>query len=198
MARSKVGRDGPRCGARLRQSDGTCTQVAGWGTSHVGEGPCKLHGGSTRTVSKGAHRQLLEREAAKQLAALNAPPVTDPLTELTKLAGQVIAWRDALAEKVNELTSVRYENSHGGEQLRAEVALFERAMDRCVSVLTAMARLDIDNRLVRITERQAEQVVQALRNTFAAINLSREQEAQANIVMARELRALSNETGGRM
>ncbi|MEY9909770.1 hypothetical protein ABIA35_006013 [Catenulispora sp. MAP12-49] len=192
MTRSKVGRDGPRCGAKLRQGEGTCTQVAGWGTGHVGEGSCKLHGGATRSVTKGANRVLLERQAAEQLARLDVAPVADPLTELSKLAGQVLAWRDALAEKVNELTSVRYENSHGGEQLRAEVALFERSMDRCVSVLAAIARLDIDTRLMRISEAQAEQVVQAIRRTFAAVDLTPEQQAQANIIVARELRALSN------
>lgn len=195
MTRSKVGRDGPRCGAKLRQGEGTCTQVAGWGTDHVGAGSCRLHGGSTRSVSKGAHRVLLERQASEQLARLDVAPIDDPLTELSRLAGQVVAWRDALAAKVNELTSVRYENSHGGEQLRAEVALFERAMDRCVNVLTAIARLDIDNRLMRISEAQAALVVQAIRNTFAAIALTPEQQAKVNPVIARELRALSNGGG---
>lgn len=193
MARNPVGHDGPRCGAKKHQGEGTCTLVAGWGTDHVGAGPCRLHGGSTRTVSTGARRALLEREAAKQLAALDAPPVANPLEELSKLAGQVLAWRDALAEKVNELTSVRYENSHGGEQLRAEVALFERAMDRCATVLVAISKLDIDNRLVRIGEAQAGLVVQVIRNTFAAVGLTPEQQAASGPIVARELRALSNQ-----
>jgi len=30
------------------------------------------------------------------------PAVGDPLTELKKLAGQVVAWKDALSDKVNE------------------------------------------------------------------------------------------------
>lgn len=34
------------CGAATR-SGGTCQKPAGWGTQHVGEGKCKLHGGAT-------------------------------------------------------------------------------------------------------------------------------------------------------
>lgn len=35
----------PVCGARKRQGPGICRRPAGWGTGHVGEGRCKLHGG---------------------------------------------------------------------------------------------------------------------------------------------------------
>lgn len=31
-----------------RQSEGVCTRPAGWGTGHLGEGACKLHGGAAR------------------------------------------------------------------------------------------------------------------------------------------------------
>lgn len=34
------------CGARTR-SGGRCKHPAGWGTSHVGQGRCKLHGGAS-------------------------------------------------------------------------------------------------------------------------------------------------------
>ena len=37
----------PICGSPRRQGDGApCTRPAGLGTDHVGEGRCKLHGGS--------------------------------------------------------------------------------------------------------------------------------------------------------
>lgn len=40
---------------------------------------------------RAAERERLDQEAAKALAALDVPPVEDPLTELQKLAGQVVA-----------------------------------------------------------------------------------------------------------
>lgn len=40
--------DKPKCGGLLRDGSGrTCTRPAGWGTSHPGEGKCKLHGGGS-------------------------------------------------------------------------------------------------------------------------------------------------------
>lgn len=43
-----------RCGGKTR-SGGQCTQPAGWGTSHPGEGKCKLHGGASPRGADSPH-----------------------------------------------------------------------------------------------------------------------------------------------
>lgn len=176
----------PKCGAKKRQGEGTCQRPAGWGTDHAGTGCCKFHGGSTRDHRTAA----LRKQADKALADLNAPPVDNPLTELARITGQVVAWKDGLADRVNELTSLRY-STDGGEQLRAEVALFERALDRCEKFLTAMARLNIDERLVRIEQQQADLVTYAVTMTLEELGLPIEQQAEARRGVARHLRAVS-------
>lgn len=191
MTASPVGHGGPRCGARLRQGDGTCRKEAGWGTDHLGAGTCRLHGGSTRSVTKAAQLQLLEREAAIQLARLNVAPVTDALTELGKLGGQVLAWRDAMADQVNKLTTLGYENDKTGEQLRTDVALFERAMDRCITVLGTIARLKIDERLVRIEQQRVDLVADALAATLNELQLDPDARQQAIDGLVRRLRLAS-------
>lgn len=180
----RAGHDGPKCGGKKRQGAGTCTQTAGWGTDHVGVGRCKLHGGSTPTHEAAGAEQLL----AQQLARLDVPAVADPLTELSKLAGQVVAWKDALAAKVNELTELRYEG-FAAEQLRAEVGLWERAMDRCNTVLATMARLNIDERLARISERQAEAVLAAIDAALDAAGVPAAERAEPKKAAARHLRS---------
>jgi hypothetical protein len=70
------------------------------------------------------------------------------------MSGQVVAWKNAIAGLVNELPALRYSSAEGSEQMRSEVALWERALDRCEKVLTAMARLNIDERLARVSEEQ--------------------------------------------
>lgn len=146
-----------RCGGTNRQG-APCGLAAGQGTSHPGTGNCKHHGGSTPNGRKHA----VAEQARQELARMDVEPVDDPLSELARIAGQVIAWKDAIAAKVNELTSLRYENENGGEQLRAEVGLLERAFDRCEKFLTAMARLNIDERLAAISEQRAELIITML------------------------------------
>lgn len=124
-----------------------------------GSAVCSVHGGRAPQVRAAARRRVLERGAAAELARLDVEPVADPLTQLALLTAQAIAWKDVLAGKVNELTSLRYEGDGSGEQLRAEVALWERALDRCERFLTAMARLNIDERLAEIDERQGHVIV---------------------------------------
>jgi hypothetical protein len=184
--RGKPRRKGPFCGGKLHGRDGTCTQAAGWGTTHPGTGRCKLHGGNTPSGRIAA----AEQQARAQLARLDVAPVESALSELAKIAGQVVAWKDMLAEKVNALTSLRYEAEAGGEQLRAEVALWERALDRCGKFLVDMAKLDIDERLARVTEQQAEQISAALTAVLAEMGLSQDQQRAARAGVARHLRAV--------
>ena len=179
------------CGAKKRQGDGNCRRPAGWGTDHAGRGRCKLHGGKAPQVSRAAEIEIAEFHIARKLAELNVPPVADALTELAKLAGQVIAWRDAIAEKVNQLTTLGYENDKTGEQLRTDVALFERAMDRCINVLGTMARLKIDDRLVTIEQQRVDLVADALAATLTDLGLDPDARQAATDGLVRRLRLAS-------
>lgn len=126
------------------------------GTPLRGADKCRMHLGKRTAVVK------LEQAAAVQLARLNLTPVDDPLSALAGVTAEVLAWKDQIATKVNALTTLRY-STEGGEQLRAEVALWERALDRCERFLTAMAKLNIDERLAAIAEAQAQAVMDAIR-----------------------------------
>lgn len=181
-------RGGPKCGGKLHGRDGTCELPAGWGTEHKGYGRCRKHLGNSPNVARAAERERLEHEVRAELARLAVQPVDNPLLELQKLAGQVLAWKDALGHMVNELTSIRYQDEHGGEQLRSEVTLFERAMDRCERVLVAMARLNIDERLVKISEAQARVINEVLRAALSEIGLDGATQDAVRPVIARHLR----------
>lgn len=180
---------GPKCGARKRQGEpgSLCNMAAGWGTNHQGYGTCRLHGGNTRGSRTHALKQQASDELAK-LARLDVAPIDNPLTALSELAGQVVAWKNALADRVNQLTSIRYEGTGAGEQLRAEVALFERALDRCNTVLAGIARLNIDERLVAIRQQQADMISRAVVAALSDAGLSGEALAQAKVTTARHLK----------
>ncbi|OPG03073.1 hypothetical protein B1R27_30105 [Streptomyces sp. GKU 895] len=153
-----------------------------------GQSVCRKHGGASPQARAAAKRRQLEADAYRLLADLDVTPVGDPLAALLKLGGQVIAWQEATARLVNELESIRYRAGNGTEQLRAEVALFERATDRACSVLATIARLNIDERLTIVSERQAEAVIGAVEAALAAAGVSGDQAVEGRQAAARHLR----------
>ena len=139
-------------------------------------------------VAKSANTARLEDELRETLVRLDIRPVEDPLTELQKLGGEMLAWKEAIGEKVNLLSSLRYEGTGSGEQLRAEVALYERAVDRLERVLVNMVRLDLDARLVRISEAQGAVIIGALLAAFSDLGLDEELQERGRAAAARHLR----------
>ena len=158
-----------QCTAR-RKDGGPCG-----GAAVRGADKCRMHLGKRADLVK------LEYEASRQLARLKLPPIDDPLTALAEIASEAVWWKDQMGGLVNSLTSLRYEaeGAGGGEQLRSEVALWERALDRCERFLTAMARLNIDERLARISEAQAAAVIAAIAVACDVLRVTPEQRRLA-------------------
>ncbi|MET7781510.1 hypothetical protein ABZU94_07260 [Streptomyces mirabilis] len=186
-----------KCGAKKRQGEGFCARPSGWGTDHPGDGRCKLHGGSTKNQSVAAERVRVEREARLLLAELGeAVPVTDPAAELQRVAGEIVAMKDAAARLVQGLSSMRYVGASGAEQLRAEVAVYERALDRAAKVLAEMVKLGLEARQVGLAEAQGQLIAQAIRAILGELGLTPEQQARVPVVVPRHLRALAASDGG--
>lgn len=114
--------------------------------------------------------------------------------ELLSTAGLAVAWQDVLRTRVEALEDYSTVNGLGSPVVRADVQLFERAMDRAAKVLELVGRLDLDSRLARITEDQGRQVAGILNRTMDAGNLTPEQRAAMSVELARELRRLGNDT----
>jgi len=74
-----------------------------------------------------------------------------PVEELLKLATEVIDWKERISLRVQQLGDLTIGDL---AQVRGEVVLFERALDRCTTVLGAIAKLNLDERLVKLSERQ--------------------------------------------
>jgi hypothetical protein len=152
---------------------------------------CAAHGGRAPQARRAAAAATAEKKLRTTLGRLTIAPVDNPLEELRHLAGEARAWKELIAAHVAELTSVRY-STDGGEQVRGEIQLFERALDRCNNILIGIARLNLDERLVRISERQVDAVVSALRRAFTDIHLPPEQQQLALAGVASYLRPSPN------
>jgi hypothetical protein len=179
------------CGAKKRQGDGTCTRPPGWGTTHAGWGRCKLHGGAGPMPTRGAEAERLDHEARLLFGkTVTATPIDNPLTAYAAFAGRVMAWMNAMDELLDDLKSPRY-GSENGEQIRGEVQLFERSMDRCNAVLSSYARLKIDERLTVIAEDKKQMVLQAIDLAFATAGVSGPAAADGRKAAARHLRSVA-------
>lgn len=210
--------DFPRCGAKkgsARAGDlGFCRKPAGFGTDHPGVGPCHHHFGSTPAVTTKYTEVLIEHNATKVLAKLDVAPVDNPLLELALLAGQAVAWKDMMAQRVNAILTelddadsqmvlldkdgivigrrdtgdIRFTSRDGAEQLRSEVVLWERAMIRCESILVNISKLNIDERLAAIDEATAATVTKALLATLNELDIDPDKRREARAIVGGHLR----------
>lgn len=169
------------CGRMTRQKK-PCTNPP-----VVGADVCRMHGGAAPQVKAKAQQRIAEAEAKRKLGLLAevlgpAEPVANPLLELSRLAGEAIRWKEILAGRVAELERIRYEDFKGGEQLRAEISLFERAIDRCSTILANIVRLNIDERLATITEQQGHVIAGVINTVLEQLDLGDQAERVRELV----------------
>lgn len=83
----------PRCGAKTNEKFNggrPCQRIAGFGTTHVGTGRCKLHGGNN-PIKHGLYSQVVPRDMmASYLAAVDEGTSRDMTQELALLDGVII------------------------------------------------------------------------------------------------------------
>lgn len=184
--------DAQRCTGTTKNRDNAGRRCLEWALK--GQKVCGYHGGKSPQALKAAAKRIAEvqlnEQANKLLVKVGANPVDNPLTALSQLAGEVLAFKEALGERVNALgDEIRYKGG-AGEQLRAEVALYERAVNQASTLLSNIARLNIDERLAAISEKQTETVIKAIDAALLYAGVTGDVAAGAKKVAARHLRAV--------
>jgi hypothetical protein len=160
---------------------------------------CDTHGGKS-PAAKAAREERAATAVVANAAAImyrrpagGFRPVTNALEELNRLAGEALHWKEGITAWIEQLKSVRY-GTDGGEAIRGEVILYERALDRCHEILVSIAKLNIDERLVAIEQGRKEMVLSALDAGFQAAGLTGEQATIARLAAAKRLRVISGTT----
>jgi len=175
-----------RCTAKSKQSGERCKRPASPGSN-----VCSMHGSRSPQARAKARMRLAEEGARVLLAGVDHDPVTDPVTALAALAGEVLALKDLFATNVDELRDWTYTDRPGREEVHAILAAYERSLDRCHRVLEGMSRLDIEDRLARITERHGELIVQVLLASLRRCDVPDEWSVPLQAALAIELRAMA-------
>jgi hypothetical protein len=163
---------------------------------------CKNHGGNTGTGQRqGAALRVINGQAdtrAAEIIALhggdiiNASPVEDPYRELMQLAGEMREWKNLLQGIVARLQIAQFRYSGKiGEQIRAEIVLYERAMERLGSMLVSIAKLNLDARLVGIRQQSLDMLDRALTLAFTKAGVPPEKMEEARDTFRQHLKMAS-------
>lgn len=175
--------DGPRCRSWVKP----------------GQLVCRRHGGEVPAVKTKAELRREEYKIRgrlrKRLTNGGLTPIEDVYAALEGNAAEAQAFKEIVWQRLSDITGEegwRYKST-AGEQLRAEVALYERAMERANNFLVQYVKLGIADRRVKVAEAQAMILVGVIQNILGRLDLSRDQKRIAATVVPEELRAISNE-----
>lgn len=156
---------------------------------------CYHHGGANPVVRAKAQERLrvqkIEAHATKVLATEGLAGIEDPLTELSKMASSSQALMLSLGARVNSLQELEHFDAKNSPTIKAEVQMYERAMDRTARLLESLVKAGYTERQVQIQENEAMLVAGVLKRTIAALGLTPQQQAQAQVILAEEFRELA-------
>lgn len=190
-----------QCAARVSQDDGgdrQCGKNAVRGLKY-----CGSHGGAhpaAKEMGERVMRDRVEQHRIRQLMekhGLESETELNPLLQLQKLAIETVAMKEYLLEQVTKLTDdeLVYSDRLGIENVRQTMQLYERAVERTGRLLVDMGRLDIDNRLAKISERQGDIIATILEKVLSKLNLDDEVREAAKGHLTDEFRRLELTAG---
>lgn len=160
----------------------------------IGGTVCHKHGGSAPQVRAAARRRVSEAEALKVLAAMDVPPMTDPLTALERLAGLAVALVDVALGQLAKLDSMVGPDHQGDERAKVHVQLLGQFMDRAQKFAADLARLNLDERIAGmhalVLVRQSELMAGLVRAILAELRLTPEQQVLVGVVVPAKFREL--------
>lgn len=179
--------DRAKCTGKSKRTGGPCTQ---WPIK--GGVVCWHHGGAAPQVQRAAAARVATEQATQYARKMGWTAVTDPLTALGEVAGEMLAMKERLGAIVDELadTDLTGLDYKGQEYQRANVAAYSNLLNNLVTALSAMGKLNIDERLAKINEQQATGLIAALRIGLAAIGINGEAARTAELAAGRHLAKL--------
>lgn len=179
-----------QCKAKARTTGKQCGNY-----SLPGQDICRMHGGSAPQNLEAAAIRIRTREiqesAERVLAHEGIEGIDDPLQELSRLASSSKALTEALGARVNALQELEHFDAKNSPAIKAEVQMYERAMDRTHRLLDSLVKHGYTERQVQIQESEAMLVAGVIKRVIAGLGLSMEQQKQAQVLLAAEFRSLA-------
>lgn len=195
------------CNAHTKRGS-NCKRPAGWGTDHVGEGQCKLHGGSTPSAILAAAKA----QAIVMGVAVDVEPHEALLQCIRITAGEVMYCNEQIAllrpdEAIGHPTEIIKRTGTTGEdgdvdveETREKVPMMNiwiRARAVSIDRLAKYSKMALDagvnERRVQVAEGMAGALAPILRDIFTDLKLTPAQQKKAPEILRRHLLALEGE-----
>ena len=183
-----------RCRRNFGSPD-ACKRLAIRGTEPAA---CQLHAGHKTQAKIGLAKDMADRAAAilgeSGERLLHPEDIADPLTELLTLAAEVKAVKELLRGKVAPLfdqDQLRYTHGKAGEQLRMEILLYERGLDRLGKILLDISKLKIDERLTGIRQQTADMLERAVDAALEKSGIGLDGKGKAREELRRHLKVVA-------
>lgn len=141
----------------------------------TGQDVCRNHGGAAPQAIAAAEERIVTGKAEETIAQLwpglsQQTPIKDPVDLLARTAAALEQMTETVGTRINQ-NSTAIAAGKDMTQLRAEVVLLDRLLDKLLKASEGMARLGIAERQVRIEEEQAAIVTTAFRAALAVVQL---------------------------
>lgn len=133
----------------------------------------------------------LMRENNVDIVTKNFDEEVNPFEELLELANEQVAWKNLCLAKLAKLQEDewRWDGDRAGEQIRSEILMYERAIDRATNTLIKISRLGIEAKLAQIAEKQVRIVETAIVRTLQDIGLDIDTQTKARTRIIKHLKA---------
>lgn len=161
---------GSQCTAQSKRSGERCKR-----RPHPGVSVCHVHGAGSAKVQAAAKRRRDRDRARALIGALlhdsDAEAITDPYAELLRLGGVLRNAANVAGERLNALDSIRNLDDKGSEQLRSEAVLWREIVTMSQRTLVDIARLDIEDRHLRLEAAKVAAILTVLEDGMRAAAL---------------------------
>lgn len=134
---------------------------------------------------------VMMRQNNVEIESKNFDEEINPLEALLELANEQVAWKNLCLAKLAKLQEDewRWDGDRAGEQIRSEILVYERAIDRATNTLIKISRLGIEAKLAQIAEKQVSIVETAIVRTLQDLNLDIDTQAKARTRIIKHLKS---------
>lgn len=164
--------NGKECGSKKNGGKDICSLPAGWGTDHLGYGPCKYHMGSTAQGRKSAAIERGEELMVFYGKPIDVNPIDALLDEVKTTAGHKAWLAQQLAQFDVKLISDQKKPVAMPPELEGIFRLYQWEREHLVKTAKACLDSGLNERLVQIAEHQGERLADAVDAILAGLQLT--------------------------